>query len=334
MFNKFFSIVLVICLAGCSYPSGNSSSESVPTDSLENGDTIYSSDTLFIQDIDIKGDHMLLQISDMHDAFAVVSRNDSGIVAGISRGEGPRDIISGKIMKTCAGGDKRGFVIYDSNIGKVLNISAAPDPSITARLIPEIVESRALCLADSFAAGHRMGAPEQFFINKGGSEPVKSEYFLTMSQEMQSKLGEKHEYVMSNCFTVNTAKDRLLSFNFFFDCAAVYSLDGKFIRSNRADEDVTAECSEIIDNGNYMSYCHPYATDDACYVKAIKYAGNEASSQYLHKFSWEGELLKSYRLPENVHGGYAVTADGELLCIVSEMRDNEEIYHIIKCELR
>ncbi len=332
-FNIVSLIILLISLVGCSKQAQDKVVEEDNIYNLADGDTIYSSNRFFIQDIDVKNNHVLLQTVGEQVAFALLKDNLSDIELIIYTGEGPDDIVSGRLMKTCADNSDTQFVIYDNSLGKIIKIPTTPQLSINSVVDHSIIENRSLCFNDTLMIGHKMGSPEQLFISTGNQNNVFCDYYLSMPEDVENKIGDKYEYLMSNCFAVNPAKDRLLSFSYFFDCVAAYSLDGQFISSNRDSNDISDEFKEIIDNGNYLSYCHPYASEEACYIKVIQYVNNMIDKQYIQKLNYDGQLLKTYRLPENASGGYAINNDSELYCIVSEIKGDDEIYHIVKYQL-
>lgn len=318
---------------GCTGPMGSKGAEAdYDACELAAGDTIYSSAEAFIQNVDVRGNRLLLQVVNERTAFVLLDRDNRGAELEISHGEGPDDVVSAKIMSTCVAAEDTCFNLYDNAVGKLIKIEVGGKARLYTVLNHNIVDVRSLCYNDTLMVGHRMMSPMQFFI-AANAQIRHGEYFLTLSQDLKRKLGAKYEYLMSNCFAINPAQNRLLSFSYFFDCVAAYSLAGKLIKANRTERDVSRESERIVNEGAYLSYTLPYATSEACYVKVIKYEQESISAQYLHKLNWDGELMRVYRLPPTAQGGYAVTNDGALYCIVSDMKGGNEMYHVIRYRL-
>jgi hypothetical protein len=325
-------VLTAAALCGCGSVERNGSidfeSEAMP---LSAGDTIYSTREHYVQDVDVSHGRLLLQLVNEKVAFMLLDSCGGAAELTIAIGEGPDDVVSGKIMKTMAGDDA--LTVCDNNVGKIFRIRTSPAASVAATEDHRIIECAGLCVNDSLIVGHQSGFAEQFRIISGGATTTCRRY-LSLPDDVADKFGDKEEYVMSNCLAVNPVANRILSMSYFFDCVAVYDMGGRLLRTNRADADLTKEIGEIIDNGNYVSYCLPCAKSDACYVKVIKYAGNEPAARFLVKLNWDGEALATYQFPEKAIGGFAVDDAGRLYCIVAEVDSGgDEVYSIVRYTL-
>ena len=321
-------------LAGCKKQNVSKSSTLVESaDSLVNSDTLYTTDELFIQNIDIKNGRIALQNINSNIAFIFLDKDCNSIEDSIIVGSGPNDVVSGRFIKTFVNSDNNSFVICDGSVGKILKVKSTPEIMVSPESNPGIIHLGEPAFGDSMFAGHKLESPYLFTISgiNGGDTDV--DYYLTMSDEIKKELSS-YDMIMRHSIAVNPNKNRILAFSFFFDAIAVYDTDGKLIRTNRNAYDVSEELGAIQNRGEYWSYCLPYATDVACYVKVIKYVDNKNTEMYLNKYDWDGEFIKSYSFPKNAVGGYAIGGDSELYCIVSDIEGTNEYYHVVLCELK
>lgn len=336
--SKYFytiGLILSFCLAGCHSHRQQSLPATAPAINLTDGDTIYSTKEHYILDIDVNGPSLLLKFRNEQTVFAVIDANSGNASMTITTGDGPDDVVDGKIMKTMARADNNAFVLYDNNVGRIFYIDAQqPGNTLLNHTDRNIIECSALCINDSITIGHQSGSDEQFYIwNKRQNKIIYVEHCISASQKLAQKLGAKYEYVRSTCLAANPARDRILSFSYFFDNIATYTLGGAQLKPDTMPEKADKEISDIIERGNYWSYCLPYATANACYVKSIRYENDEPVSLRMLKLNWDGELLQAYQLPQNMVGGYAIEHDTTLYCIIADLQQEDETYHVIKYPL-
>lgn len=303
---------------------------------LNEADTIYSSDEHYITDLDVKRGYLLLQLINERDAFIVMKLDDSKkeILATIETGQGPYDIKFGTIMKTLGNSNDSVFFIKDGGIGKIINIEV---PSMTRANImnPDILHMRGTSFNDSILVGHSLESPYQFSIKKGDCEVVNVDNYLFISDNLKNKFEAINiDYLMSTCYVVNPDKNRILSFSYFFDNILAYDLDGNLLKSNRKDKDVSDEFNEIYKNGNYILHTLPFATEEECYIMAVEHTNNNAGERYLLKLNWDGDILKTYKLPENSIGSYAIVGGSTLYCILRDTTDDNETYHVVTYNLQ
>ena len=297
-------------------------------------DTLYNSSDLYFQAIDVKGDFFILNlINEKEDAFIII-RFEEGVPSVVRRiryGQGPQDIVSGKILTGMANYSDNSFVVYDNNTGKILTIDPMPDTEILTSVNENIIQMQSPCFNDSLTVGHKLYSEDQFTIING-AEITNVAPYLEMSRDMHNRLGDHYDFMMSNSFAVNPIENRILSISYFFNCIAAYTLDGKFIRASQHETDITKEIENREINEKYWVYSQPFAKDTVCYVKATRYVNDKSENQYLLKLNWNGEILSSYRLPDTAQG-YAIGEEKDLYCVISYNQGEEEVYSIVRYRL-
>lgn len=294
-------------------------------------DTLYNSSDLYFQAIDVKRDFFILSlINEKEDAFIIVRFDERvpSVVRKIKYGQGPQDIVSGKILTGMANYSDNSFVVYDNNTGKILTIDTRPDTEILTSVNENIIHMRSPCFNDSLTVGHKLYSEDQFTIING-SEITNVAPYLEMSQDMHNRLGDHYDFMMSHSFAVNPIEDRILSISYFFNCIVTYTLDGKFVRASQHETDITKEIENREINEKYWVYSQPFAKDTVCYMKATKYVNDRSENQYLLKLNWDGEILSSYRLPASAQG-YAIGEEKDLYCVISYNQGEDEVYSIVR----
>lgn len=323
------NIFLLLSLIGCSTNDNKTVATQPDTIALSEADTILSSLDLYPQNIDVKGSKMILRQVNTEDIYLLFDK-DSMLMA-IKHGQGPDDIQSGELMKTMAGWTDSAFIVCDVMSGQIITITSNP-PQVTKRPDEEIRLMSGLAVNDSLVIGHKNGTLSQFTIfNRNSSKTITVANPITMSDGLKEKLSNRYEYFTSTSIAVNPAKDRILTFSFFFDLMMSYTLSGEMLEKKKT-VDVTHEMTEIIETENYVSYCLPYATVNFCYVRQIEYTTGKAGVQHLLKLDWDGNILAKYTLPGNIVGGYAID-NNSLYCIVSDTSGTEETIHILRYKL-
>lgn len=329
LIKLYVGVFLVLSLIGCSANDKTTFAAQPESIALIEADTILSSLDLYPQNIDVKGSKMILRQVNTEDIYLLFD-NDSMQMA-IKHGQGPDDIQSGELMKTMVGANDSAFVVCDVMSGQIITITANP-PEVRKRPDEEIRLKSGLAVNDSLVIGHKFGTLAQFSIfNRNSGKKITIANPITMSDDLKEKLSDRYEYFTSTSIAVNPTKDRILTFSFFFDLIMSYTLSGEMLEKKKT-VDVTHEMTEIIETENYVSYCLPYATADACYVKQIDYTAGKAGVQHLLKLDWDGNILAKYNLPGNIVGGYAIDNDS-LYCIVSDTSGTEETIYILRHKL-
>ncbi len=328
-------LVFTISLVGCEKQHVSTLSEIVTSaETITDGDTIYTTDEYFIQGIDVKQGRIALKsINDKVDII-FLNKDCSGVEDTIMHGSGPIDLVEGSFMKTCVTDNDSDFVIYDASIGKILTAKYNPGFSTSYKESKDIIHVGELCIGDSLLVGHPMSSPDLFIVTDINGATMPVEYYLTMSAELKNELGPSFDLIMRHSLALNPKKDRILAFSYYFDSMALYSTDGKQIRTNRESNDVTDECELIKNAGEYWLHSNPYATEEACYVKVTKVIDEKKTDSYLLKYNWDGDLLDAYKFPAECSGSYAISDDSKLYCIVSEVKGDEELYHVVSYPLK
>ncbi|MDE6264910.1 MAG: hypothetical protein K2M11_07165 [Paramuribaculum sp.] len=327
-------LLLAIVLFGCKEQNISDLPSIVKSaETLADADTVYTTDEYFIQNIDIKNGRIALKnVNDKIDII-FLDKDCKGIEDTIMHGAGPLDLLEGSFMKTCVNDNDSNFVIYDASIGKILTAKYNPGFSTSYKENKDIIHVGELCIGDSLLVGHPVSSTGLFVITDVDGETIPVEYYLTMSNELKNELGPSFDMIMRHNLALNSRKDRILAFSYYFDAVAVYSTDGKLIRTNRESNDVTEECELIKNAGEYWLHSNPCATEDACYVKVTKVIDEKKTDSYLVKYSWNGDLLNAYKFPEDCSGAYAISADSKLYCIVADIKGEEERYHVVSYPL-
>lgn len=325
-----YCFLFALCLVGCSkhgnLPEIPEIEEKAET--LADCDTIYSTDELFIQDIDVKNGRIALMCVNDEPAFVFLNNECNKIEHTILNGAGPNDVLSGALMKSAVTGNDSCFIIADVTAGKILTVNPAPSYAVSASANKDIVYWGNLCYSDSMFIGHEYNSPELFTIAEPNGMRIHVPYYLSMSEDLMSDFGQKYDMIMRHNVALNREKDRILAFSCFFDAVAAYTADGKQIMTNRMSNDVSEECGLIKDDGTYWLQSNPYATEDNCYVKLTKVKNKNKTVSYLLKYNWDGDITKVYKMPKDVIGAFAIENE-KLYCIVSDIQGKQECYYVV-----
>lgn len=323
----FTYFLIAICFAGCSKQNVNNPLEiEEKAEILADCDTIYSTDELYIQDIDVKNGRIALKCVNDKLAFVFLNKECNKIENTILNGAGPNDVLSGALMKSAVTRNDSCFKIADVTAGKILTVNLDPSYAVTTSDNKDIIYLADLCYSDSMFIGHN--SPELFTIGEPNGKRIHVPYYLSMSDDLMKDFEQNYDMIMRHKVALNREKDRILAFSSFFDAVAAYTTDGKQIMTNRMSNDVSEECRLFKDAGTYWLHSNPYATEDNCYVKLTKVENKEKTNSYLLKYNWDGDIKKVYQLPKNVTGAYAIEHE-KLYCIVSDTQGNREIYYVV-----
>lgn len=323
----FTYFLIAICFAGCSKQNVNNPLEiEEKAEILADCDTIYSTDELYIQDIDVKNGRIALKCVNDKLAFVFLNKECNKIENTILNGAGPNDVLSGALMKSAVTRNDSCFKIADVTAGKILTVNLDPSYAVTTSDNKDIIYLADLCYSDSMFIGHN--SPELFTIGEPNGKRIHVPYYLSMSDDLMKDFEQNYDMIMRHKVALNREKDRILAFSSFFDAVAAYTTDGKQIMTNRMSNDVSEECRLFKDAGTYWLHSNPYATVDNCYVKLTKVENKEKTNSYLLKYNWDGDISKVYKLPKDVTGAYAIEHE-KLYCIVSDTQGNREIYYVV-----
>lgn len=327
-FTYFF--LLALCLAGCSKQHLSNIPEiEDKAETLTDCDTIYSTDELFIQDIDVKNGRIALMCVNDERAFVFLNKECNEIEGTILHGAGPNDVLSGALMKSAVTRNDSCFIIADVTAGKILTVNPDSSYAVSTSANKDIIYLGDLCYSDSMFIGHENNSPELFTIAEPNGKRIHVPYYLSMSEDLMKDSEQNYDMIMRHKAALNREKDRILAFSFFFDAVAAYTTDGKQIMTNRMSNDVSEECRLVKDARSYWLHNNPYATEDNCYVKLTKVENKDKIASYLLKYNWDGDITKVYKLPEKVTGAFAIENDSKLYCIVSDIKGNQECYYVV-----
>lgn len=325
--NFIYFFLLALCLYGCSKQNiNNHLGIEEKAEILADCNTIYSTDELFIQDIDVKNGRIALKCVNDKLAFVFLNKECNKIENTILNGAGPNDVLSGALMKSAVTRNDSCFKIADVTAGKILTVNLDPSYAVSTSDNKDIIYLADLCYSDSMFIGHN--SPELFTIGEPNGKRIHVPYYLSMSDDLMKDFEQNYDMIMRHKVALNREKDRILAFSSFFDAVAAYTTDGKQIMTNRMSNDVSEECRLFKDAGTYWLHSNPYATEDNCYVKLTKVENKEKTNSYLLKYNWDGDISKVYKLPKDVTGAFAIENE-KLYCIVSDTQGNREIYYVV-----
>ena len=146
-------------------------------------------------------------------------------------------------------------------------------------------------------------------------------------------------YICSGRICYNKDLNVILEGMYFFDLIKFYNTNGELIKilTFLPDADFQKDFNRIAKNGDFVGYGKIYATPNHCFLHKKTGTFNDSSSQDMSiiiKLDWNGELVSSYKMPDNFTGCFCIDeSENNLYALLNESTDSNEEYSLVKYEL-
>jgi len=344
LFPLFLSFSLISCL--------NSSKEVIYdiTDSpiLNIEDTIFRFEDKLAIGIAVQDSTAFIIQYNSDTCMLALNLNTRKLIKGFGfKGSGPEDVVSPEFMPSLD--NSHAVFLVDVNSKKLLSIENSGNKTFHLKKLmtfpAEIFPASNLNYSNQVLVGRqsKIGSNKMFFIYD-----QKKHTKVDVSSNPDIPGLKDPNYFCAPHLALNAAQHKIIAGMYLMDMFHVYDLEGKHIKSVCFSKDYIPKMDKkggALDlNQGFRGIYNLFPTDDFCYLmrvieKPVFKNGDVVSTTrelFLVKVDWDGKLISSYRINDEIGGHFYVDEKQKKLFAIRHTVEStsKEFYDVVTYSLK
>lgn len=333
-------ISLAICFCSCKQKPASSSELQHAESTLPAGtaptDTIIHWDDQYPRDVRIVGDWLCVLMAKtdtcmyLYDKVTGAFSHRLGVLGG-----GPEDMMSPEFVKNNCEGENRNLLLCDINAGK--RFSLTPDAQLTD-FVPIHSRLSSINVVAGGVLGHPIGGkPTLWEMSDANGKALRVELQPSVPASLPEKVRPNLGYLYSCHVLAESQLRSVIVPMYFFDLIQVYDAQGNLRKlvSPQEGYDFEQNFQDVLQGNDYWGYPQCFSSERYCYLYRCLTDGvtRQVKKSQLVKLDWEGNIVKSIELDRPLTSGFCVEDDTIAYCIVRDIKDDQEMYRLVRYTL-
>lgn len=250
-------------------------------------------------------------------------------------GEGPEDMMAPEFVHNS---DKEaGQCLRFCDVNAHRSFSLTPDARL-ADFSPFHSGLSSVNLVAGAVIGHPLeGEPSLWAIRYADGRELRVGLQPSVPSSLTEKVHSNLRYIYSCHVLSDSGMRSIVVPMYFFDLIQVYDGQGNLCRYVSPQDGYRFEDSlqALLRGDDYWGYPQCFSTERYCYLYRCLTDGRtrRVKRAQLMKLDWEGHIQRSVELDRPLSGGFCVENDTTAYCIVGDVRDDEEVYRLVRYAL-
>jgi hypothetical protein len=247
-----------------------------------------------------------------------------------TKGVGSNDVYGPEFINTIGNSD---ILMEDVNTQKMLRLETDKISGVFSlkkymdyplKIFPSCETN----FSSNFIVGRRVNAHgKMFYIYNKTADTINDIEPYPVINHLKDKYDLN--YVYAPVVALNEKKNRIVVGMYFFDMFHLYDLTGERIKTFCFSDNHTPlfGSGEIWTDleGGYSGITKTFPTDDYCYLLRSTKDSKKESKSILIQLNWDGELIKSYKIPdEGIYGQFYVDEGANKIYAIRHFIDHAE----------
>ncbi|MDR1896686.1 MAG: TolB-like 6-bladed beta-propeller domain-containing protein [Prevotellaceae bacterium] len=197
--------------------------------------------------------------------------------------------------------------------------------------------SAGINFSDNFIVANYVNGEKMFYIyDKNIDSLIYADFYPKMNLESSTHPFINSIYAPS--LGLNEKRNRIIAGMYYFDMFHVYDLSGKRINSFRFSDNFLPDLNADDWQGSVGGFIpHTFPTENYCYLKRItkiSQSENNEKTQMILQVNWDGELIRAYKLQDDIAGFYIDEKNNKMYAIRNYVnKKDEEMFALVTYDL-
>ncbi|MCY4778303.1 BF3164 family lipoprotein [Sphingobacterium sp. UT-1RO-CII-1] len=334
-----FSILLTITLVSCTSDKQwiFINLEEEESNTLEIKEKILSLNDVLPIGLEYQDSVLFINLARSPQALMALSLEKKMLIDSFGNiGQGPEELLNPEFTTRTIDGYP---ALYDIHTKKMMNILYQGNNYLLNNISnfpAEIFPASDIALSPDYITGRDLQSPDSMFFiyNKKDKEKISIPFYPTLKN-----LKSRKDYFFAVRTAINQNKNKVIAVNYFMNLIHLYNLKGEHLRSLAFSKtpipNINSKTKEINLEAEYTGIQALFPLKDYIYILIKTKNSPTKQNAILAKLDWQGTLIKSFIIHQNIIGGFCINENTSTLYAITQELDQDflEIHNIVSYKI-